>query len=54
MYRPAGWVMLLVGVVVAYAGYLGFEHYPASLSAIPYSDKLLPSLVKKWSEQREL
>jgi hypothetical protein len=54
VYRPAGWVMLLVGVVVAYAGYLGFEHYPASLSAIPYRDKLLPFLVEKWSEQREL
>jgi hypothetical protein len=46
--------MLLVGVVVAYAGYLGFEHYPASLSAIPYRDKLLPVIVEKWSEQRKL
>jgi hypothetical protein len=54
MYRPAGWVILFLGVVVAYIGYLGFTNYPASLSAIPYGDELLPFLAEGWREQRDL
>lgn len=54
MSRPAGWVILLLGAAVACIGYLGFAHYPASLSAIPYGNKLLPILAEGWREQRDL
>jgi hypothetical protein len=54
VYRPAGWVILLLGAAVACIGYLGFARYPTSLSAIPYLEKLLPFLVEGWKEQRDL
>lgn len=54
MYRPAGWVILLLGAAVAGIGYLGFVRYPASLSAIPFLEKLLPFLAEGWREQRDL
>lgn len=54
MSRPAGWVILLLGAAVACIGYLGSARYPASLSAIPYLEKLLPFLAEGWREQRDL
>jgi hypothetical protein len=43
-----------VGAAVAGIGYLGFARYPASLSAIPFLEKLLPFLAEGWREQRDL
>lgn len=54
MSRPAGWVILVLGAAVACIGYLGFVRYPASLSAIPYLEKLLPFLADGWREQWDL
>jgi hypothetical protein len=45
---------LVLGASVACIGYLGFARYPASLSAIPYLEKLLPFLAEGWREQRDL
>ena len=54
MYRPAGWVILALGAAVACIGYLGFARYPASLSVIPYRDELVPFLMERWREQRDV
>jgi hypothetical protein len=54
MYRPAGWVILLLCAAVACIGYLGFTRYPASLSVIPYRDEFVPFLMEGWREQRDL